>query len=125
MALLDRFRARPAWQSPDPQVRVAAVRQLGAEQSDVVASIARDDADPRGEHKDVAVAAGGRLDDTEALEAVAARARNSAAARRARGVLDARPGASVVASEAVPSEPAPETPPLPAEPPPPPPAPPD
>src|SRR5207249_1344512 len=47
------------------------------------------------------------------------------AARRARGVLDARPGASVVASEAVPSEPAPEAPPLPAEPPPPPPAPPD
>ena len=244
MALLDRFRARPAWQSPDPQVRVAAVRQLGAEQSNVVASIARDDADPRvrraavqrlddpaalaerakddgdesvrqeaatrllhmaevaeepavaaaamaglgdarhltalaraarlpstraaavarledpralatvaktapdpatrqaaldaihdpaaladvalkSEHKDVAVAAVGRLDDTEALEAVAARARNSAAARRARGVLDARPGASVVASEAVPSEPAPEAPPLPAEPPPPPPAPPD
>jgi hypothetical protein len=62
MALLDRFRARPAWQSPDPQVRVAAVRQLGAEQSDVVASIARDDADPR-----VRRAAVQRLDDPAAL----------------------------------------------------------
>jgi hypothetical protein len=62
MALLDRFRARPAWQSPDPQVRVAAVRQLGAEQSDVIASIARDDADPR-----VRRAAVQRLDDPAAL----------------------------------------------------------
>jgi len=238
MTLLDRFRARPPWQSPDPQVRAAAARQLGADQSDVLAALARDDADPRvrraavqrledpaalaerakgdgdesvrqeaisrllhmaevaeepavaeaamaglgdarhlaalaraarlpstraaavsrledpralatvaktapdpatrqaaldaihdpgalaevalkSEHKDVAVAAVGRLDDTEALEAVAARARNSAAARRARGVLDARPGPAAAASEAVPSEPAPEAPPLPAEPPPP------
>ena len=62
MALLDRFRARPAWQSPDPQVRVAAVRQLGADQSDVLASIARDDADPR-----VRRAAVQRLDDPAAL----------------------------------------------------------
>src|SRR5437867_1331661 len=62
MALLDRFRARPAWQSPDPQVRVDAVRQLGAEQSNVVASIARDDADPR-----VRRAAVQRLDDPAAL----------------------------------------------------------
>lgn len=62
MALLDRFRARPAWQSPDPQIRVAAVRQLGAEQSEVVASIARDDADPR-----VRRAAVQRLDDPAAL----------------------------------------------------------
>jgi hypothetical protein len=62
MALLDRFRARPGWQSPDPQVRVAAVRQLGAEQSDVLASIARADADPR-----VRRAAVQRLDDPAAL----------------------------------------------------------
>ncbi|HEY2943337.1 MAG TPA: DUF349 domain-containing protein [Vicinamibacteria bacterium] len=62
MALLDRFRARPAWQSPDPQVRVAAVRQLGADQPDVLASIARDDADPR-----VRRAAVQRLDDVSVL----------------------------------------------------------
>ena len=47
MTLLDRFRARPAWQSPDPLVRAAAVRHLSADQSDVILSIAREDADPR------------------------------------------------------------------------------
>src|SRR2546428_8960027 len=62
MALLDRFRARPAWQSPDPQVRVAAVRQLGADQPDVLASMARDDPDPR-----VRRAAVQRLEDPAAL----------------------------------------------------------
>ena len=46
MTLLDRFRARPPWQSPDPQVRAVAVRQLGADQAEVVATIARDDEDP-------------------------------------------------------------------------------
>ncbi|PYQ09054.1 MAG: hypothetical protein DMF83_04860, partial [Acidobacteria bacterium] len=104
--------------APDPATRQAALDAI--HDPAALADVAL-----KSEHKDVAVAAVGRLDDTEALEAVAARARNSAAARRARGVLDARPGASVVASEAVPSEPAPEAPPLPAEPPPPPPAPPD
>jgi hypothetical protein len=62
MTLLDRFRARPPWQSPDPQVRAAAVRQLGADQSDVVATIARDDEDPR-----VRRAAVQRLEDPIAL----------------------------------------------------------
>ena len=62
MALLDRFRARPAWQSPDPQVRAAAVRQLGADQPDVLASMARDDPDAR-----VRRAAVQRLDDPSAL----------------------------------------------------------
>ncbi|PYQ12214.1 MAG: hypothetical protein DMF80_18920 [Acidobacteria bacterium] len=62
MTLLDRFRTRPAWQSPDPQVRAAAVRHLGADQSDLLASIARDDADPR-----VRRAAVQRLEDPTAL----------------------------------------------------------
>jgi len=62
MTLLDRFRARPGWQSPDPQVRAAAVRHLGADQSDVVLSIARDDADAR-----VRRAAVQRLEDPAAL----------------------------------------------------------
>ena len=62
MTLLDRFRARPPWQSPDPQVRAAAVRHLGADQSEVVATIARDDEDPR-----VRRAAVQRLDDPIAL----------------------------------------------------------
>jgi uncharacterized protein DUF349 len=62
MALLDRFRAHPAWQSPDPQVRAAAVRQLGADQAELLASIARTDEDPR-----VRRAAVQRLDDPAAL----------------------------------------------------------
>jgi len=234
MTLLDRFRARPAWQSPDPQARVTAVRQLGPDQSELLASMARDDADPRvrraavqrltdpaalaerarsdedesvrqeaagrlqhiaesaddaataeaalaglgdtrhltalargarllsiraaavariedpralasvakaapdpatrqaaldaihdpaalaevalkSEHKDVAVAAAARLEEAEALEAVATRARNPAAARRARAALDARP---VPAQEPAPAEPPPPEPP-PAEPAPP------
>jgi len=62
MTLLDRFRARPAWQSPDPQARVTAVRQLGPDQSELLASMARDDADPR-----VRRAAVQRLTDPAAL----------------------------------------------------------
>jgi hypothetical protein len=62
MTLLDRFRARPAWQSPDPQARVTAVRQLGPDQSDLLVSMARDDADPR-----VRRAAVQRLTDPAAL----------------------------------------------------------
>jgi uncharacterized protein DUF349 len=62
MTLLDRFRARPAWQSPDPQARVTAVRQLGPDQSELLGSMARDDADPR-----VRRAAVQRLTDPAAL----------------------------------------------------------
>jgi hypothetical protein len=62
MTLLDRFRSRSPWQSPDPQVRAAAVRQLGADQSDVLVTLAREDADPR-----VRRAAVQRLDDPVAL----------------------------------------------------------
>ena len=62
MTLLDRFRSRPPWQSPDPQVRAAAVRQLGVDQSDVLATLAREDADPR-----VRRAAVQRLEDPGAL----------------------------------------------------------
>src|SRR5688572_7328353 len=47
MPLLDRFRSRPAWQSKDPEIRASAVRQLGAEQQELLAGIAREDADPR------------------------------------------------------------------------------
>src|SRR5688572_5991754 len=47
MPLLDRFRARPAWQSRDAETRVAAVRELAADQQDVLGEIARTDEDPR------------------------------------------------------------------------------
>lgn len=47
MPLLDRFRARPAWQSRDAETRAAAVRELPADQQDVLGEIARTDEDPR------------------------------------------------------------------------------
>jgi len=70
MTLLDRFRTRPGWQSPDPMVRAAAVRQLGPDQEEVLASVAREDEDAR-----VRKAAVQRLDNPAAL---AERARGDA-----------------------------------------------
>jgi hypothetical protein len=46
MSLLDRFR-QPAWKSPDPVVRLDAVRQLPHDQADVLVEVARGDADPQ------------------------------------------------------------------------------
>jgi uncharacterized pyridoxal phosphate-containing UPF0001 family protein len=62
MPLLDRFRARPAWQSRDAETRVAAVRELAADQQDVLGEIARTDEDAR-----VRRAAVKRLSDPAAL----------------------------------------------------------
>lgn len=45
MAFLDRL--LPAWRHRDPDVRAAAVRQLGVESQDVLASVARTDSDAR------------------------------------------------------------------------------
>src|SRR5437899_1687853 len=109
MALLDRFRARPAWQSPDPQVRAAAVRQLGADQSDLLASIARDDADPR-----VRRTAVQRLEDPTAL---AERARSDGDESVRQEATDRLLHLAEAAEDPATAEAAP---PLPAEPPPPP-----
>lgn len=62
MPLLDRFRARPAWQSRDVETRLAAVRELSADQQDVLGEIARTDEDAR-----VRRAAVKRLTDPSAL----------------------------------------------------------
>lgn len=62
MPLLDRFRARPAWQSRDAETRAAAVRELSADQQDVLGEIARTDEDAR-----VRRAAVKRLTDPAAL----------------------------------------------------------
>lgn len=62
MPLLDRFRARPAWQSRDAETRVAAVRELPADQQDLLGEIARTDEDAR-----VRRAAVKRLSDPAAL----------------------------------------------------------
>ena len=46
MKLLERLRAQPAWQSDDPAVRVAAVRDLPADGRDLLLEIARHDPAP-------------------------------------------------------------------------------
>ncbi len=45
-SFLDKFRAKPEWQSPDPAVRAAAVLRLSAEERELVVSFA-EDSDPR------------------------------------------------------------------------------
>ena len=46
MSILDRFRHQPEWKNPDPNVRAAAVRGLGAaEHQDLLVDVARSDAD--------------------------------------------------------------------------------
>jgi hypothetical protein len=47
MALLDRFRSKPAWQHEDAAVRAAAVRELPDEDQGRLLAIARGDSDPR------------------------------------------------------------------------------
>ncbi len=46
MKLLERLRTQPAWQSDDPAVRIAAVRDLPADDRDLLLEIARSDPDP-------------------------------------------------------------------------------
>ena len=46
MKLLERLRSQPAWQSDDPAERVAAVRSLNGESSDLLIEIAREDSAP-------------------------------------------------------------------------------
>jgi hypothetical protein len=66
MSLLDLFRSRPAWEDPDPDVRLAAVRQLPAGEQSLLAEIARTDAEPA-----VRRAATRKLDTAEVLEGLA------------------------------------------------------
>lgn len=47
MALLDLFRSQPEWKHADPEVRAAAVRRLPAGEQELLAAIAREDADAR------------------------------------------------------------------------------
>jgi len=46
MAFLDRFRTKPEWQNTDPNVRLAAVKRLDAEDHELLSEIARRDPDP-------------------------------------------------------------------------------
>ena len=63
MELIERL--RPRWRHPDPDVRAAAVREMGAEEQDRLATIARSDPDAR-----VRRAAIKRLDDPVVLEGI-------------------------------------------------------
>jgi len=65
MRLLDRL--RPRWRHPDPEVRAAAVRELGHGEQRTLATVARQDPEPR-----VRRIALKRLEDAELLLALAA-----------------------------------------------------
>jgi hypothetical protein len=47
MGILDRFKTQPKWKSEDPSVRAAGVHEIPEDEQDLLASIARDDGDPR------------------------------------------------------------------------------
>src|SRR5258708_30136406 len=66
MALLDRFRAQPRQKHVDPAVRLAFVQEIPLEEHDLLAEIAREDADAR-----VRRAAVAKLMDPAALVSVA------------------------------------------------------
>src|SRR5260221_272149 len=46
--LIDKFRAKPEWQHPDPTVRAEAVLRLGSNERETLLAIAREDAEARG-----------------------------------------------------------------------------
>lgn len=84
MALLERL--RPRWRHPDPEVRLAAVREMGADDQDRLGALARDDPDSR--VRRIAIR---KLQDAELLERLtqsdADHALRELAAERAREVL--------------------------------------
>jgi len=82
MQILDRLRRRPDWEHSDALVRASAVRQLGSDQRDLLASIARSDDDGR-----VRRAAVKRLGDPELLAEIAKEDEDDAVREAATGVL--------------------------------------
>ena len=68
MSFLDRFKLQPKYKSADPEVRIAAVQELGSGPEDpaVLAAIAREDAEPR-----VRRAAAARVQEVAVLAALA------------------------------------------------------
>lgn len=47
MGILDRFKTQPKWKHADPEIRLAGVRELPEDEQDVLAEVARSDADAR------------------------------------------------------------------------------
>src|SRR5215208_3099639 len=66
MGILEKLRPQPRWKHADPAVRAAAVYDLGPDETDALAALAREDADPR-----VRRAAVNRIDDLSVLADVA------------------------------------------------------
>ncbi len=68
MSFLDRFKPQPRHKSPDPDVRLAAIQELGTDPEDVaaLATLAREDTDSR-----VRRAASARVDNVAVLAAMA------------------------------------------------------
>src|SRR3981189_3125354 len=82
MAILDRFRTHARHKYPDAAVRLAFVQELPLEERELLAEIARDDADPR-----VRRAAVGKLMAPSALAAVARAHRDAQVRAQAVGML--------------------------------------
>jgi hypothetical protein len=47
MGFLERFRPQPKWKHPDPLIRVVGIQELDEQDGEILASLARQDADPR------------------------------------------------------------------------------
>ncbi|MGE5361881.1 MAG: DUF349 domain-containing protein [Bacteroidales bacterium] len=82
MGLFDRFRAQPKWKQSDPAVRLSAIDEIALEDQATLASIAREDADPR-----VRRAAVRKLYDPAVLEEVTQRDGDAGVREEAAGVL--------------------------------------
>ncbi len=67
MGILDNIRPQQRWKHHDPEVRLAALQELGDEEREALLALAREDEDPR-----VRLAAVGRLDDPHVLGEISA-----------------------------------------------------
>jgi hypothetical protein len=101
MGLLDRFKAQPRWKHPDPDIRMEGVKEVAETEQDVLAGIAREDAEPR-----VRRAAISRLLDPDVLARLAGGEpdgdiREFACGRLMRIAIEASNGDAALASRAL------------------------
>ena len=82
MKLFEKLRPIPGWQSEDPFVRVAAVRDLDGDSRDLLVEIARHDEDPTVRREAVR-----RIQDVEVLAAIAVDDADEVVRKQARGVV--------------------------------------
>ena len=82
MKLFEKLRPIPGWQSEDPSVRVAAVRDLDGDSRDLLVEIARHDEDPTVRREAVR-----RIQDVEVLAAIAVDDADEVVREQARGVV--------------------------------------